>query len=99
MLRGQNRDISGYMFELYMCHFRAVHARLLYVACDCSFSGRWAHELAMTLDNYDVLACGHSAKKQGITTKLFASCRATEEAAKMCFIKEAVKFEVSVVCL
>ena len=93
MLRGQNRQD---MFELYMCHFRA---RLLYVVCDCSFSGRWAHELAMTLDNYDVLACGHSAKKQGITIKLFASCRATEEAAKMCFIKEAVKFEVSVVCL
>lgn len=47
----------------------------------------------MTLDSYDVLACGHSAKMQGITIKVFASCSTTEEATEMCFIKEGVKFE------
>lgn len=78
------------ILELYICHFRA---RLLYLVCDCSFSGRWVHEMA--LDSCDVPACGHYVKEQGLTIKVFASCGANEEATEMCYVREGVKFDKS----
>ena len=80
------------ILELYMCHFRA---RLLYLVCDCSFSGNWTREMAATLDSFDVPACGHYAKEQGITIKVFTSCRANEEAVEMCFIREGVNVDTT----
>ena len=52
---------------------------------DCSYSGSWVKACARYLDEECVLACGHSAKEKGILLKVYASCRANEEAATYCF--------------
>lgn len=77
------------IFELYLCHFRS---KLLYLVCDCSFSGGWVNKMASTLDSHDVLSCGHYAKIQGMTIKVFVSCRAHEEATELCFAREALEY-------
>ena len=54
--------------------------RILYIVCDCCYSGRWVTKLAERLDEMKIGACGHQAKKVGYFLKVIASCEGTERA-------------------
>ena len=68
--------------SLYMSYFRG---RVLSIVTDCSYSGNWVKACSQYLDEQAVQPCGHSADKNGILLKVYASCKPTEVAATPCF--------------
>ena len=62
------RDIA----DLYTQHFTG---RVLTIASDCSYSGKWVESCEEFLDDVGVQPCGHSAKKKGIKLKIWCSCQ------------------------
>lgn len=61
--------------------------RILYIVCDCCYSGRWVTKLAERLDKMKIGACGHQAKKIGYFLKVVASCKEDEEDRDGVYIK------------
>ena len=61
--------------------------RILYIVCDCCYSGRWVTKLAKQLDEMGIGACGHQAKKVGFFLKVIASCEEEERAIDGYYIK------------
>ena len=72
------RDITA-------CYSRYFHGRVLTIVSDCSYSGSWVKDCSQYLDEQGVQPCGHSADKNGILLKVYASCKSTEVAATPCF--------------
>ena len=64
-------------------HF--FRGRLLTIVSDCSYSGSWVKACCQYLDEQGVQSCGHSADKNDILLKVYASCKPTEVAATPCF--------------
>ncbi len=60
------------IMECYLQHFHG-HTCTLY--CDCSYSGHWVRTCEEYLDNIGVRPCGHTARKNGIQVKVYASCQ------------------------
>lgn len=59
------------VLALYKKHFQG---RLLYLNCDCCFSGNWIQRCAEVLDSMGIGACGHQAIEQGILIKVGTAC-------------------------
>ena len=62
------RDIA----DLYTQHFTG---RVLSIASDCSYSGKWIESCKEFLDEVGVQPCGHSAREKGIKLKVGCSCQ------------------------
>ncbi len=60
------------IMECYLQHFRGKTCTLY---CDCSYSGQWVRACEEYLNNRDVRPCGHSARKNEIQVKIYASCQ------------------------
>ena len=65
------------VFDLYKKHFRG---KLLYLICDCCFSGHWIQRCGETLDSMGIGACGHQARKNDILIKVGTACKQDEKA-------------------
>ena len=61
--------------------------RILYIVCDCCYSGRWVTKLAERLDGMGIGACGHEAKRVGYFLKIIASCGEGQYAVDGCYVK------------
>ena len=72
------RDIAN----LYL---QCLRGRVLTIVTDCSHSGSWVKSCMEFLDEQGVQPCGHSATKNGIYLKVYASCKSYEKAANLCF--------------
>ena len=49
------------VFELYLNHLRG---KVVYLVCDCSYSGKWRDECMKKYDEIGVGACGHYSKSK-----------------------------------
>ena len=65
------------MFDLYERHFRG---KLLYLICDCCYSGQWIQRCGEALDSMSIGACGHQAREHCILMKISAACLPSETA-------------------
>ena len=52
--------------------------KILYIYCDCSYSGSWVREAMSFMDEQGVGPCGHMTKEKDILIKVLASCLADE---------------------
>ena len=70
--------------EIYMKneHFKG---KVLYIYCDCSYSGSWVREAMAFMDEQGVGPCGHVAKEKDILLKILASCLPDEVPAELKF--------------
>ena len=75
------------VLELYVKFF---FNRILYIVCDCCYSGTWVTKLAKKLDELGIGACGHEAKKNHFFLKVVASCKEKEKAGDGFFRAEGV---------
>ena len=65
------------IFDLYKRHFRG---KLLYLLCDCCYSGQWIQRCGEALDSMSIGACGHQARKHDILIKISTACLPSETA-------------------
>lgn len=65
----------------------------LTIVSDCSYSGKWINDWARKLDELNIPACGHHARKKKFLIKIIASCQHDEEATALSFISEGVDFD------
>lgn len=75
------------IFNLYIEHF---HGKLLYIVTDTCYSGQWTRRLAEKLEERNIGACGHLAKKAGFLIKVIAACEANEYATDGLFSEVAI---------
>uniref|UniRef100_A0A1X7U1P3 Uncharacterized protein n=1 Tax=Amphimedon queenslandica TaxID=400682 RepID=A0A1X7U1P3_AMPQE len=78
------------IFNLYRSHYMGSS---LTIVSDCSYSGQWINDWAMKLDEFNIPACGHHARKKKFLIKIIASCQHNEEATALSFISEGVDFD------
>ena len=68
-----------------MNHFRG---KVLYLVCDCSYSGSWVEQCARKLDEMGVPSCGHHTRKQSILIKVCCSCESDQQATWLTYSEE-----------
>ena len=78
------------VFALYKKHFRG---KLLYLICDCCFSGHWVQRCGETLDSMGIGPCGHQARKHSILIKIYTSCKPDQTACDTRFTTNGVRLD------
>ncbi|XP_019856607.1 PREDICTED: uncharacterized protein LOC109585103 [Amphimedon queenslandica] len=78
------------IFNLYCSHYMGSS---LTIVSDCSYSGQWINDWARKLDEFNIPACGHHARRNKFLIKIIASCQHDEEATALSFISEGVDFD------
>ena len=69
------------LYQLYKTYLKGRH---FYVISDCCYSGAWVVECARLLDA-DGIGCGHSAQREQVFIKVFASCLPNESSYDRCY--------------
>ena len=73
------------IFAIYMDHIRG---KVLYLICDCSYSGGWVDKCTKKLDEIGIPSCGHHTREQGILIKVYCSCRHDQQATMLSHCEE-----------
>ena len=75
------------IMDLYLQHFRGKTCTLY---CDCSYSGHWVRACE---EYIGVQPCGHSARKNRIQMKVFASCQPDQVVSSLMYFARGCENE------